>query len=116
MAPSLNGHQFSFQTPVTICVRASCKSAAPWLPTLVRGIERYRLAPLHRRWLRAQAATPSLVKSGRPPLASVLARRPSHRLHRAVVAILGSQMAAGSVIRSAWQRHLVERAERTLNG
>lgn len=78
-------------------------------------IERYRLALLQRLWLRAAEATPSLVNSGRPPLGSVLARRPGRRLHRAVVEILDSQMADGSVIRSVRDRRLVERAERTLN-
>jgi hypothetical protein len=75
--------------------------------------ERYLLLRLHRVWRRTADA--SLVMDAvSVPLKGVLSRNPRARLHRALVEILDSNLAAGGTLLSTSESKLVQKTEGAL--
>lgn len=75
--------------------------------------ERYRLLRLHPVWART-AHSSVVIDSVSVPLKGVISRNPRARLHRALVEILDSDLAAGGTLLSTSESKLVKKSEGTL--
>lgn len=75
--------------------------------------ERYHLLRLHRLWSRTANAS-VVIDSVSVPLKGVLSKDPRARLHRTLVEILDSNLAAGGTLLNASESKLVEKSEGTL--
>ncbi|MDQ4504511.1 hypothetical protein [Sinomonas sp. ASV322] len=75
--------------------------------------ERYRLLRLHRLWRRTVLAN-VVIDSVSIPLKGVISRNPRARLHRALVEILDSDLAAGGTLLNSSDSKLVKKSEGAL--
>jgi hypothetical protein len=75
--------------------------------------ERYLLLRVHRLWRRTADAS-VVMDSVSVPLKGVLSRNPRARLHRALVEILDSNLAAGGTLLSTSESKLVQKTEGAL--
>ncbi|MEA5457114.1 hypothetical protein SPF06_20535 [Sinomonas sp. JGH33] len=75
--------------------------------------ERYRLLRLHRLWRRTVVAN-VVIDSVSIPLKGVISRNPRARLHRALVEILDSDLAAGGTLLNSSDSKLVKKSEGAL--
>ena len=75
--------------------------------------ERYHLLRLHRLWSRT-ANSSVVIDSVSVPLRGVLSKDPRARLHRTLVEILDSNLAAGGTLLSASESKLVKKSEGAL--
>lgn len=94
---------------VLLPVGLALPSLTRWAETL-QVYERYCLLRLHRVWRRAADAS-LVMDTLTAPLNGVIARNPRPRLHRALVEILDSELAAGGSLLTSSESKLVKKSE-----